>query len=259
MSALAVAGLVAGALMGGCWLVSLIKRDVSIVDPLWPMVFVAVAWSVWLWGDGAGSGRDGLMLVMVSAWGLRLGGHLTARKWGEPEDFRYQSLRRRLPPFWLWSLLVVFILQALLAVVVSLPVQEVLGDPSPSPLGWLDWIGAAVWAVGFGFEAVSDEQLRRFKADPANRGQVMDRGLWRYSRHPNYFGDCVVWWGIYLAAAAAGAWWTIAGPLVMTVLLLRVSGVALLERSIGKRRPGYAEYAARTSAFIPMPPRRAPR
>ncbi|MYE57945.1 MAG: DUF1295 domain-containing protein, partial [Acidimicrobiaceae bacterium] len=162
MSALAVAGLVAAALMGGCWLVSLIKRDVSIVDPLWPMVFVAVAWSVWLAGDGAGSGRDGLMLVMVSAWGLRLGGHLTARKWGEPEDFRYQSLRRRLPPFWLWSLLVVFVLQALLAVVVSLPVQEVLDDPGPSPLGWLDWIGAAVWAVGFGFEAVSDEQLRRF-------------------------------------------------------------------------------------------------
>ena len=259
MSALAVAGLVAGALMGGCWLVSLIKRDVSIVDPLWPMVFVAVAWSVWLWGDGAGSGRDGLMLAMVSAWGLRLGGHLTARKWGEPEDFRYQSLRRRLPPFWLWSLLVVFILQAFLELVLSLPVQEVLGDPGPSPQAWLDWIGAAVWAVGFGFEAVSDEQLRRFKADPANRGQVMDRGLWRYSRHPNYFGDCVVWWGIYLVAAAAGAWWTIAGPLVMTVLLLRVSGVTLLERSIGKRRPGYAEYSARTSAFIPMPPRRAPR
>ena len=259
MSSLGIAGPVAGALMGGCWLVSLIKRDVSIVDPLWPMVFVAVAWSVWLWGDGAGSGRDGLMLVMVSAWGLRLGGHLTARKWGEPEDFRYQSLRRRLPPFWLWSLLVVFMLQGLLAVVVSLPVQEVLGDPGPSPLGWLDWIGAAVWAVGFGFETVSDEQLRRFKADPANRGQVMDRGLWRYSRHPNYFGDCVVWWGIYLVAASAGAWWTIAGPLVMTFLLLRVSGVALLERSIGKRRPGYAEYAARTSAFIPLPPRRAAR
>ena len=259
MSALAVTGLVAGALMGGCWLVSLIKRDVSIVDPLWPMVFVAVAWSVWLWGDGASSGRDGLMLVMVSAWGLRLGAHLTARKWGEPEDFRYQSLRRRLPPFWLWSLLVVFILQGLLAVVVSLPVQEVLGDPGPSQLGWLDWIGAAVWAVGFGFEAVSDEQLRRFKADPANRGRVMDRGLWRYSRHPNYFGDCVVWWGIYLVAAAAGAWWTIAGPLVMTFLLLRVSGVALLERNIGKRRPGYADYAARTSAFIPLPSRRVPR
>ncbi|MDE0161233.1 MAG: DUF1295 domain-containing protein [Acidimicrobiaceae bacterium] len=259
MSALAIAALVAGALMGVCWLVSLIKRDASIVDPLWPMVFVAIAWSVWLAGDGAGSGRDALMLAMVSAWGVRLGAHLTVRKWGEPEDFRYQAMRRRLRPFWLWSILVVFVLQGVLAVVVALPVQAVLGDPGPSPLRWLDWTGAAVWAVGFGFEAVSDEQLRRFKADPANRGQVMDRGLWRYSRHPNYFGDAVVWWGIHLVAAAAGMWWTIAGPLVMTFLLLRVSGVALLERSIGKRRPGYAEYAARTSAFIPLPPRRATR
>ena len=259
MSALGVAALVAGVLMGGCWLVSLIKRDVSIVDPLWPMVSVAIAWSVWLWGDGAGGGRAGLMLVMVSAWGLRLGAHLTARKWGAPEDFRYQSLRRRLPPFWLWSLLVVFILQALLAVVVSLPVQAVLGDPDPSPLGWMDWTGAAVWAVGLGFEAVSDEQLRRFKADPANRGRVMDRGLWRFSRHPNYFGDSAAWWGIFVVAAGADAWWTVAGPLLMTFLLLRVSGVTVLERSIGKRRPGYAEYAARTSAFIPLPPRRAAR
>ena len=259
MSALAIAALVAGVLMAGCWLVSLPKRDASIVDPLWPMVFVAVAWSVWLWGDGAGGGRTGLMLLLVSAWGVRLGAHLTGRKWGEPEDFRYQAMRRRLRPFWLWSILVVFVLQGVLAVVVALPVQAVLGDPGPSPLRWLDWTGAAVWAVGFGFEAVSDEQLRRFKADPANRGQVMDRGLWRYSRHPNYFGDAVVWWGIYLVAAAAGMWWTIAGPLVMTFLLLRVSGVALLERSIGKRRPGYAEYAARTSAFIPLPPRRATR
>ena len=255
MSALAIAALVAGVLMAGCWLVSLPKRDVSIVDPLWPMVFVAVAWSLWLWSDGTGSGRAWLMLVMVSAWGLRLSAHLTARKWGAPEDFRYQALRRRLQPFWLWSLLVVFGLQAVLAVVVSLPAQAVLGDPDPSPLRWLDWVGAAVWAVGLVFESVGDEQLRRFKADEANRGKVMDRGLWRYSRHPNYFGDSMVWWGIWVVAVSAGAWWTVAGPLLMTILLLRVSGVTVLERSMGKRRPGYAEYAARTSTFIPRPPR----
>ena len=253
---MSIAALVAATLMGGCWLVSLIKRDASIVDPLWSMVSVAIAWSVWLSHDGGGSGRDTLMLVMVSVWGLRLSAHLTARKWGEPEDFRYQSMRRRYPPFWLWSLPVVFVLQGVLAVVVSLPVQAVLGDPDPSPLGLLDWAGAAVWAVGFAFEAVSDEQLRRFKADEASHGQVMDRGLWRYSRHPNYFGDCVVWWGIYIVAAGAGAWWTAVGPVAMTVLLLRVSGVTLLERTIGKRRPGYGEYAARTSAFVPMPHKR---
>ena len=259
MSALSIAALVAGALMAGCWLVSLPKRDVSIVDPLWPMVFVAVAWSLWLWSDGTGSGRASLMLVMVSVWGLRLSAHLTARKWGAPEDFRYQALRRRLEPFWLWSLLIVFGLQAVLAVVVSLPVQAVLGDHSPSPLGWLDWIGAAVWTVGLVFESVGDEQLRRFKAAEVNRGKVMDRGLWRFSRHPNYFGDSMVWWGIWVVAVAAGAWWTVAGPLVMTILLLKVSGVTVLERSISKRRAGYAQYAARTSAFVPMPPRRADR
>ena len=259
MSALAIAALVAGALMAGCWLVSLPKRDVSIIDPLWPMVFVAVAWSLWLWSDGGDGGRAWLMLVMVSAWGLRLSAHLTVRKWGAPEDFRYQALRRRLQPFWLWSLLVVFGLQAALAMVVSLPVQAVLGDSEVSPLRVLDWVGAAVWAVGLAFESVGDEQLRRFKADTANHSKVMDRGLWRYSRHPNYFGDSMVWWGIWLVAVAAGAWWTVAGPLVMTILLLRVSGVTLLERSMGKRRPGYAEYAARTSAFVPMPPRRTDR
>ncbi len=259
MNTLGVAALVAGVLMTGCWLVSLPKRDVSIVDPLWPIVFVVMAWSLRLWSDGTGGGRSVLMLVMVSAWGLRLSAHLTARKWGAPEDFRYQALRRRLEPFWLWSLLIVFGLQAMLAVGVSLPVQAVLGDSDPSPLRWLDWVGAAVWAVGLAFESVGDEQLRRFKADEANRVEVMDRGLWRYSRHPNYFGDCLTWWGIWVVAAAAGAWWTVAGPLVMTILLLRISGVTLLERRIGKRRPGYAGYAARTSIFVPMPPRRADR
>ena len=256
MSALPIAALVAGVLMAGCWLVSLPKEDVSIVDPLWPMVFVVMGWSLWLWSDGSDSGRAWLMLVMVSAWGLRLSAHLTARKWGEPEDFRYRALRRRLQPFWLWSLPVVFILEAGLAVVVSLPLQAVLGDPDPSPLRSLDWVGAAVWAVGLAFESVGDEQLRRFKAHEANWGSVMDRGLWRYSRHPNYFGDSVVWWGIWIVAAAAGAWWTVAGPLLMTILLLRVSGVTVLERSIGKRRAGYADYVARTSVLVPMPPRR---
>ncbi|MDE0606341.1 MAG: DUF1295 domain-containing protein [Acidimicrobiaceae bacterium] len=256
MNALGIAALTGGGLMAGCWLVSIFKRDASIVDPLWPMVYVLMAWSLWLWSDGAEGGRSVLMLVMVSLWGLRLGAYLTVRKWGAPEDFRYQAMRRRWQPFWLWSLPVVFALQGLLAVVVSVPVQAVLADSEASALGWLDWVGAVIWAVGLVFESVGDEQLRRFKADEANRGKVMDRGLWRYTRHPNYFGDSVVWWGIWVVAVAAGAWWSAVGPLLMTFLLLRVSGVTLLERSINKRRPGYAEYATRTSAFIPMPPRR---
>ena len=257
LNGIAITGLVAGVLMGAAWLVSLRKRDVSIVDPMWPVVFVAAAWAIWIWGEGdRTAGRSVLMLAMVSVWGIRLAAHLAVRKWGAPEDYRYAAMRHRWRPFGWWSLVIVFLLQGALVTVVSLPVQAVLTDAGGRPLGWIDWAGMVVWATGFAFEAISDGQLRRFLADRDNRTGVMDRGMWRYSRHPNYFGNCLVWWGIYLPALAAGAAWTVAGPLVMTVLLLRVSGVALLERTIGERRPGYADYALRTSAFIPRPPRR---
>ena len=259
--AFGLAAAVSAVLVTGCWLVSLIKRDASIIDPLWSLIFVTIAWTVWGFNDdvggGSGGGRASLLLVMVTLWGLRLSAHLTVRKWGEPEDFRYQGFRARWQPLWLMSLPVVFLLQGALALVVSLPLQAVLSDTDPSGLGWLDWVGAVVWAAGLIFESVGDEQLRRFKADEANRGKVMDRGLWRYTRHPNYFGDSVVWWGIWLVAAGGGAWWTVIGPVLMTYLLLRVSGVAMLERRIGDRRPGYDDYRARTSAFVPRPPRRA--
>ena len=259
MSALALAAGVVAALMLACWLISLWLRDASIVDPMWPLLFVGIAWAAWLGagraGESAGGARHAVLLAMVTVWGLRLAVHLAARKWGEPEDYRYVAMRRRWQPFALWSLLIVFGLQGALATVVSLPLQAVLGAGDGPALGWLDWAGMALWATGLTFEAVADRQLARFKADEANRGLVLDSGLWRYSRHPNYFGDCLVWWGMYLAAASAGAYWTIIGPVLMTVLLLRVSGVALLERTIGKRRPGYAEYVARTSAFVPLPPR----
>ena len=253
---LRITGSVAGVLMGAGWLLSLFRRDASIVDPMWSIVFVAAAWSMYIRGGGeTGGGRTVLMMVMVTVWGTRLAAYLGERKWGTPEDYRYAAMRRRYRPFELWSLLIVFGLQGALVTVVSLPVQAVLSDRSPSPLGWIDWLGLALWGVGFTFEAVSDAQLRRFRSDQANRRGVMDRGLWRYSRHPNYFGECLVWWGIFLPAMAAGAWWTFAGPLLMTILLLRVSGVALLERTIGERRPGYAGYAQRTSSFIPRRPR----
>jgi steroid 5-alpha reductase family enzyme len=137
---------------------------------------------------------------------------------------------------------------------VSLPLQA--ASAQDDALGALDVVGVAVWAVGLFFEAVGDAQLARFKADPANRGRVMDRGLWRYTRHPNYFGDFLVWWGIYvIALSTGGAWWTIVSPLVMSVLLLRVSGKDRLEREMEHRRPGYRDYVARTSGFVPLPPR----
>ena len=201
--------------------------------------------------------RQWLLVVMTTVWGLRLAGYLAWRNLGHGEDYRYRAMRKHWGPrFPIISLLTVFTLQGALMFVVSLGVQ--LGQAATSPdLGVLAWIGAAVWAVGLAFEAIGDWQLARFKKDPANAGQVMDRGLWRYTRHPNYFGDACVWWGIALVAAETGLGrWGLLGAAVMTVLLLRVSGVALLEKSLSKRKPGYAEYVARTSAFVPLPPKR---
>jgi steroid 5-alpha reductase family enzyme len=146
-------------------------------------------------------------------------------------------------------------LQAVILWFVSLPIQVTASQEETNPLHWLDGLGALIWSVGFAFEAVGDWQLARFKADPANAGRVMDRGLWRFTRHPNYFGDFAVWCGLYLIAAAGGAWWTLLSPLAMSFLLLKVSGVTLLEKTITDRRPDYANYQARTNAFFPGPPR----
>jgi steroid 5-alpha reductase family enzyme len=249
----------AGGLLGyvlALWALSLPLRDVSIVDPAWGAGFVIVALLALAIGQGC-HGRRLLLAVLVTLWGLRLAGHLLARKLREPgEDPRYGEMReRRGERFALWSLATVFLLQGALIWVVSLPIQA--AAPQPDRLGLLDGIGAAVWAVGMFFEAVGDLQLSRFKADPANRGTVMQRGLWRYTRHPNYFGDFLLWWGIYLIALSTGdAWWTIAGPLCMSTLLIRVSGKTLLEDRM-RARPGYAEYVSRTSGFFPLPPRRS--
>jgi steroid 5-alpha reductase family enzyme len=246
------------ALMLATWALSLALRDVSIVDVVWGLGFVLVAWIATATGDGD-AGRRLLLAVLATAWGLRLAGYIGWRKLRDRrEDPRYTEMRdRHGDRFWLVSLGLVFGLQGALVWVVSLPLQA--ASAQDDPLGWLDAVGVAFWVVGVFFEAVGDTQLARFKADPAHRGQVMDRGLWRYTRHPNYFGDFMVWWGLYLVAlSTGGAWWTIVSPLVMTVLLTRVSGKDHLERSMS-RRPGYAEYVARTSGFVPLPPRGAGR
>lgn len=255
-TALLSAAIAIAILMLGTWLVSLLLRNASIVDIVWGLGFVMVAWVVRFQGDTA-TDRQWLLVGLVTVWGLRLGGYLFWRNHGQPEDYRYRAMRKHWGArFPLVSLLTVFTLQGVLMWVVSLPVQlgQVPDDPG---LGWLAVVGVVVWLVGFGFEAVGDLQLARFKADPANEGRVMDRGLWRYTRHPNYFGDACGWWGIGLIAAESGLGaWGLIGSLVMTVLLLRVSGVALLERSLRKRKPDYEAYVARTSAFFPRPPRR---
>jgi steroid 5-alpha reductase family enzyme len=241
--------------MVGAWVISLLIRDVSIVDPVWGFAFVVVGVVVAATADGC-LGRRWLLAAMVAVWGLRLGGYLLVRKLGDrEEDRRYQKMRERKgDAFPVWSLVMIFGLQGLLVLIVSLPVQ-VAATRGGSLSAWAV-PGVVVWAIGLFFEAVGDEQMRRFKADPDNQGQVMDRGLWRYTRHPNYFGDFCVWWGLWLVAlTAGGAWWTFVGPVVMSILLIRVSGAALLEKDIGERRPAYRDYIERTSGFIPRPPR----
>jgi steroid 5-alpha reductase family enzyme len=234
------------------WLISVWKRNVAIVDVLWSLMFLLGAWVYSQALDGGP--RQPLVLVLVAVWSLRLAIYIGARNWGHPEDRRYQAIRARNEPgFAFKSLYLVFLLQAVLAAIVSQPLLGAI--VSQTATGWLDVAGILLFAVGFLFEAVGDWQLSRFKAEPANRGKVMDQGLWGLTRHPNYFGEFCVWWGFYLLALSAGAWWTIVGPLLISFLLLRVSGVSLLEKDIGKRRPGYDEYIRRTNAFFPGPRR----
>ena len=237
----------------GLWLVSLLKHDVSIVDSLWPMLFLLAAASYFAMLPEPGP-RAMLVLAITAIWSIRLFVYITWRNWGEAEDRRYQQIRaNNQPNFELKSFFIVFFFQGLIAWIVSLPL--LLAIAAPQALGWLDLIGVALWAIGMVFEAGGDYQLARFKADPANKGAVMQYGLWRYTRHPNYFGNACLWWGFGLLALSSGSWWVLLSPLLMTFLLLKVSGVSLLESDIGTRRPGYAEYIKNTSAFFPLPPR----
>ncbi len=237
------------------WLASAALRNASIVDIVWGLGFVVVAWVVRFQGD-TNTTRQWVIVVMVTIWGLRLAGYLWSRNHGQPEDYRYRAMRKRWGDrFPVVSLVTVFVVQGALMWVVSLPVQ--LGQVrAGSGVGVIAALGVAVWAIGLFFESVGDLQLARFKADPGNAGAVMDRGVWRYTRHPNYFGDACVWAGIGLVAAESGLGaWGLIGPVVMIVLLVKVSGAALLERSLSKRKPEYADYIARTSGFIPRPPK----
>lgn len=236
------------------WAVATARRNTGLVDIVWSLFFLAAA-LVYATASGEGP-RNWLVLALVAVWALRLAIYLALRNWGTPEDHRYRAIRARNEPGFQWkSLYLVFGLQALLAWLISAPLAGAIA--SATPLGALDALGAALAAFGIVFEATGDAQLARFKADPASAGKVMGRGLWRYTRHPNYFGEFCVAWGFWLLAVAGGAWWTLFAPLLMSLLLLRVSGVALLEKDIGERRPAYRDYAARTNAFFPGPPRHA--
>lgn len=239
------------------WVISLILKNSSIVDIFWGAGFVVVVWIAFALTPQGYDLRKWLISLLVTVWGLRLTLHILIRNWGKPEDFRYQKWREENGKSWWWrSFFQVFMLQGIIMWIVSTPLLAAQISPTPARLGVLDILGILLWGFGFYFEAAGDAQLTRFKSDPANKGKVMNRGVWQYTRHPNYFGDSAQWWGFYLIAASAGGWWTVFSPILMTLLLVRVSGVALLEKTMEKR-PGYLEYKARTSAFIPWFPRRS--
>ncbi|HXU31075.1 MAG TPA: DUF1295 domain-containing protein [Thermoanaerobaculia bacterium] len=239
------------------WLLSLRLRDVSIVDVFWGPAFL-LASVVYRLPAPPTEPRHLLSLALVAIWSLRLGIYIFLRAHGQPEDYRYAAMRkahgRR---FWWVSLFTVFLLQGGLVTVIALPLLVTQAQATAASWRWTDLAGVLLWLIGFAFEAGGDWQMARFKADPKNRGQVMDRGFWRYTRHPNYFGDAAQWWGFWLIALAApGGGWTVIGPIVMTFLLLKVSGVALLEKTIVERRPKYRAYIEATPAFMPWFPRR---
>jgi steroid 5-alpha reductase family enzyme len=243
--------------MVAVWILSLPLKDASIVDIFWGLGFVLIAWAAFFRAEGF-PGRQLLICILVTVWGLRLAGHIARRKRGSGEDRRYQAWRARHgKAFWWVSLFKIFGLQGFLLWVISLGIQAGQRAAQPQGFTWLDGLGLLVWMTGFFFEAVGDLQLARFKADPANRGKVMDRGLWAYTRHPNYFGEAVMWWGLFLIVLSApGTLWTIVSPLTITFLLLKVSGVTLLEKNIEERRPKYRDYVRKTPAFIPWFPRK---
>ena len=238
------------------WAVSLVLNDVSIVDLVWGTGFVVVAWVSFLL-TGMPTPQKWIILGLTSLWGLRLSGYLAWRNLGKPEDFRYGEMRKRHgSSFPLRSLMIVFGLQGMILWIVSLPLQTGQISNNQDRVGILAVIGMVLWGVGFIFESVGDWQLARFKSNLENDGKVMDRGLWRYTRHPNYFGDFLVWWGLYCVSFGRGtAWWSVIGPVVMSVFLLRVSGVTLLESSLKTRKKGYESYIRRTNAFFPLPPK----
>lgn len=258
-----VSAIVIAGFMLAQWLLSIPLRNVSIVDIGWGLGFIAAAWAgVWRCDVALeiAQWQRWLLPVLVTIWGSRLALHLAKRNIGKPEDYRYAAMREARGASFVWSSLgIVFGLQGAVMWIVSLPVQAALARPAESACSILSGLGIAVWSTGLFFEAIGDWQLARFKADPANKGRVMNRGLWKWTRHPNYFGDFLIWWGHWLLSMGvsdyAATWWSIISPLLMSFLLIRVSGVALLEKAMKARSPEYVAYIERTSAFFPWRPK----
>jgi steroid 5-alpha reductase family enzyme len=244
-------------LMTGLWLVSILLKNVSIVDLFWGLGFAVLGWFYYTRGGGL-EARKILVTVLVTLWGLRLCVYLTWRNYGKGEDFRYKQFRKDYGEerYWWISYFQVFLLQGILMWLISSPLMGAQFYGQGKGLGVLDAVGLFFWLIGIAFEAGGDFQLARFKSDPANKGKVLDTGFWRYTRHPNYFGDACVWWGYAFLSMAAGGYLPVLGSILMTALIIKVSGVSLLEKSLRSTKPQYAEYVKKTSAFIPWFPKK---
>ncbi len=256
LSATLICLLTSLSLMSIIWLISIPMRRVSIIDAFWGPGFVVVAIATWFLRQESWSTWQWVLLAMVAAWGIRLGWHLSIRCFGEPEeDRRYAAMRtRRDPGFWWKSLFIVFWLQAVILWLVAFPLQFALVRPAAEASVWMSSAAFCIWSVGLFFEGIGDWQLAIFRADSENKGKVLNRGLWSLTRHPNYFGDFMVWWGLWLMSFSLGApLWTVISPLVMSAFLIRFSGAGLLEKDIAERRPQYADYLRTTNAFFPWP------
>lgn len=239
------------------WVISIRLQNVSIVDSFWGLGFVGSSLVYFTLTDSTGF-RSYLLMGMVFLWGLRLSFYLAWRNYGKGEDFRYKEFRKKYGAkrYWWISFFQTFLLQGILMWLISAPLLGAIYSNEAKEINWLEIIGIGIWLIGFTFEAGGDWQLSRFKADPNNSGKVLDKGFWRVTRHPNYFGDAAVWWGFGLFSLAAGSYLPALGSLLMTLLIIKVSGVALLEKSLVHNKPAYAEYVRRTSAFIPWFPKK---
>jgi len=239
------------------WIWSIIIKNVSIIDLFWGLGYVIVN-AFYVFNSGELTDRKILILFLVSLWGLRLFIYLAYRNIGKGEDFRYQEFRKNYGEnrYWWISYFQTFLLQAVLIMIISLPLLGVSNPAQNQQLTILDYIAIIVWIIGFIFEAFGDFQLSRFKKNPKNKGKVLNTGFWKYTRHPNYFGDSAVWWSYGLFSIAAGSYWQIIGSVIMTLLIIKVSGVALLEKSLTNTKPEYKEYIEKTSAFFPWFPKK---
>jgi len=239
-------------LMAVLWAVSVFVKDASIVDSVWGLTFFVQALTFTVVASDI-SIRSGIVLGLVGLWSVRLSWHIFSRNHGNGEDYRYKAMREEhgTSKFWWYSFFSVFMLQGVLSIIVAAPLLFVISD-SGSEFAMLDVIACILFAVGFYFEAIGDLQLLRFKKDPANKGKLLTTGLWSLTRHPNYFGDIVMWWSLFIFALSADAGWiSFYGPLVMTLFIYNISGVKLLEKDLIKKKPDYEEYIKSTPAFVP--------